>query len=329
MGWWLRKSVKMGPVRINFSKRGIGMSAGVKGLRVGTGPRGPYIAGGRGGVYFRQRLGGRRGAIHGSGQASQVPLVVTTSVTQQPLPPGYAPQMPPPGPPGQPAAYPPQMPPGQPAAYPPPPFQQPLQPVQPPPPRTYHAYGTAVLSAITGAQALGWLLMFADGGTQSAAQATAGTTSFGLAGNLGMLLFLASCVAVAVLDWHGFVSLRGRIQWWRMSGAQKFWLVCAYIFFFEVMLAIYLVGAWIDWRRAKALEPMQRRMQTAQLEAELGIAPETAGVCKSCGKPLQVGAQFCAYCRAPVEARPKVCPMCAATALPDAQWCPKCGAPLP
>lgn len=182
-----------------------------------------------------------------------------------------------------------------------------------------------MLSAISGVQALSWLLIFADSGTQSAAH----TTSFGLAGNLGMLLFLASGVVVAVLDWHGFVSLRGRIPWWRLSGAQKFWLICAYIFVFEVMLAIYLVGAWIDWRRARALEPMQRRMQTAQLEAELGIAPETDGVCKSCGKPLQVGAQFCAYCRAPVEARPKICPVCAATALPGAKWCPSCGAPLP
>lgn len=57
MGWYLRKSVRMGPVRWNLSKSGIGMSVGVRGLRVGTGPRGSYIAGGRGGLYFRQPLG--------------------------------------------------------------------------------------------------------------------------------------------------------------------------------------------------------------------------------------------------------------------------------
>lgn len=56
MGWYLRKSFRAGPVRWNLSKRGIGMSVGVRGLRVGTGPRGPYVAGGRGGVYFRQSL---------------------------------------------------------------------------------------------------------------------------------------------------------------------------------------------------------------------------------------------------------------------------------
>jgi uncharacterized protein DUF4236 len=56
MGWYLRKSFRAGPVRWNLSKSGIGMSVGVRGLRVGTGPRGPYIAGGRNGVYFRQSL---------------------------------------------------------------------------------------------------------------------------------------------------------------------------------------------------------------------------------------------------------------------------------
>lgn len=57
MGWYVRKSFRMGPVRWNLSKSGIGVSAGVRGLRVGTGPRGAYVAGGRGGLYFRQRLG--------------------------------------------------------------------------------------------------------------------------------------------------------------------------------------------------------------------------------------------------------------------------------
>lgn len=56
MGWYLRKSVKFGPLRVNFSKSGIGYSLGIKGARIGTGPRGPYIAGGRYGVYYRQSL---------------------------------------------------------------------------------------------------------------------------------------------------------------------------------------------------------------------------------------------------------------------------------
>jgi hypothetical protein len=51
MGWYLRKSLKLGPLRFNLSKSGTGTSIGVKGLRVGTGPNG------RGGLYFREKLG--------------------------------------------------------------------------------------------------------------------------------------------------------------------------------------------------------------------------------------------------------------------------------
>jgi hypothetical protein len=56
MGWYLRKSLKLGPLRFNLSKSGVGTSIGVKGLRVGTGPKGAYLHGGRGGLYFRERL---------------------------------------------------------------------------------------------------------------------------------------------------------------------------------------------------------------------------------------------------------------------------------
>jgi hypothetical protein len=58
MGWFLRKSVRVGPLRLNLSKRGIGASVGVKGARLGVDATGkPYAAGGRYGLYFRQRLG--------------------------------------------------------------------------------------------------------------------------------------------------------------------------------------------------------------------------------------------------------------------------------
>jgi len=44
----------MGPVRFNLSKSGVGISTGVRGLRVGISSNGkPYIAGGSGGLYFR------------------------------------------------------------------------------------------------------------------------------------------------------------------------------------------------------------------------------------------------------------------------------------
>ncbi|NEI82149.1 DUF4236 domain-containing protein [Rhizobium ruizarguesonis] len=57
MPFYIRKSVKAGPFRFNFSQGGIGVSVGAKGLRVGTGPRGHYIHAGRGGLYYRTSLG--------------------------------------------------------------------------------------------------------------------------------------------------------------------------------------------------------------------------------------------------------------------------------
>jgi len=57
MGWFLRKSFRLGPLRFNLSKSGVGVSAGVKGARIGMDARGRgYVAGGRAGLYFRQRL---------------------------------------------------------------------------------------------------------------------------------------------------------------------------------------------------------------------------------------------------------------------------------
>lgn len=57
MGFYLRKSFRAGPLRLNLSKSGLGVSAGVKGFRVGSGPRGGYVHAGRGGLYYRQSLG--------------------------------------------------------------------------------------------------------------------------------------------------------------------------------------------------------------------------------------------------------------------------------
>lgn len=57
MGLTFAKSVKFGAVRFNFSGGGIGMSVGIPGLRIGTGPRGAYIGGGIAGFRYRKSLG--------------------------------------------------------------------------------------------------------------------------------------------------------------------------------------------------------------------------------------------------------------------------------
>lgn len=58
--FYLRKSIKAGPFRMNLSKSGIGVSAGIPGLRIGTGPRGSYVRMGVGGVQYRSTLGNKR-----------------------------------------------------------------------------------------------------------------------------------------------------------------------------------------------------------------------------------------------------------------------------
>jgi hypothetical protein len=62
MAFYLRKSVKVGPLRFNLSKSGIGVSAGVRGLRFGAGPRGNYVHMGRHGVYYRATLPSGQGS---------------------------------------------------------------------------------------------------------------------------------------------------------------------------------------------------------------------------------------------------------------------------
>lgn len=56
MGIYTRKAISVGPFRFNLSKSGVGISVGVKGFRVGMGPRGNYVHMGRGGLYYGKSL---------------------------------------------------------------------------------------------------------------------------------------------------------------------------------------------------------------------------------------------------------------------------------
>lgn len=56
MGFYLRKSIRLGPLRLNLSKRGLGASVGVTGARIGIDATGHgYVHAGRRGVYYRAR----------------------------------------------------------------------------------------------------------------------------------------------------------------------------------------------------------------------------------------------------------------------------------
>ncbi len=78
MGFYIRKSLKVGPLRFNLSKGGIGVSAGITGLRLGTGPRGNYVHMGRGGLYFRKSLNTKK---------SNSPIITPEKTPGQLIPP--------------------------------------------------------------------------------------------------------------------------------------------------------------------------------------------------------------------------------------------------
>lgn len=57
MAFYIRKSLRMGPVRLNVSKSGLGVSAGVRGARVGVNAKGKsYVHAGRHGAYYRKQF---------------------------------------------------------------------------------------------------------------------------------------------------------------------------------------------------------------------------------------------------------------------------------
>lgn len=76
MGFYLRKSLKLGPIRLNLSKSGLGISGGVTGARIGINSRGQaYTHAGRFGIYHRQSLGGvrrRAGPVYRGGDRVEV-----------------------------------------------------------------------------------------------------------------------------------------------------------------------------------------------------------------------------------------------------------------
>ncbi len=75
MGFYVRKSVKAGPFRFNMSKSGLGVSVGVPGFRVGSGPRGNYVSVGSGAVRYRSSLS--PSAVRPAGPAPVQPLQVS------------------------------------------------------------------------------------------------------------------------------------------------------------------------------------------------------------------------------------------------------------
>jgi hypothetical protein len=73
MGFYLRKGINFGPLRLNLSRSGLGASFGVKGARIGIGPKGSYIHMGRGGLYYRQTLAPAPGPHYAPSPSEPIP----------------------------------------------------------------------------------------------------------------------------------------------------------------------------------------------------------------------------------------------------------------
>src|SRR5947209_4046868 len=77
MGYFFRRSAKIGPFRLNFSKSGIGASVGVMGARLTMTPHGTtYITVGRNGFYYRETISS---GARSSQPALAPPLVASAS----------------------------------------------------------------------------------------------------------------------------------------------------------------------------------------------------------------------------------------------------------
>jgi len=74
MGFYIRKAFSSGPIRLNLSKSGLGLSVGVPGFRVGAGPKGVYTHAGRYGLYYRKYMGkgGGRAAAPAGGKVERL-----------------------------------------------------------------------------------------------------------------------------------------------------------------------------------------------------------------------------------------------------------------
>ncbi len=81
MGWSFRRSVNMGPFRVNFSKSGVGYSVGGGGFRTGVRAGGRrYSSMSIPGTGIRYTTGGSRGSS-GSGSSGCLIFVIAGLVT--------------------------------------------------------------------------------------------------------------------------------------------------------------------------------------------------------------------------------------------------------
>jgi hypothetical protein len=93
VAFFVRKSFRAGPARLNLSKSGLGASVGVKGARLGVSSRGrAYVSGGHGGLYYRRHLTG--GTTTGSTPRRRSPRPGSALVIEEDTRATFAPKLP-------------------------------------------------------------------------------------------------------------------------------------------------------------------------------------------------------------------------------------------
>ncbi|KXK13016.1 MAG: hypothetical protein UZ14_CFX002001940 [Chloroflexi bacterium OLB14] len=82
MPFYLRKSINAGIFRFNLSKSGLGVSTGIRGFRIGSGPSGNYIHMGRNGLYYRSTWSGKGKNYPATNQSYYPPSLGELSYSQ-------------------------------------------------------------------------------------------------------------------------------------------------------------------------------------------------------------------------------------------------------
>jgi len=187
----------------------------------------------------------------------------------------------------------------------------------------HHLYSGKPLAILAIASAVSTLLISGVYVFQSSLVGASGSLAI-----MGFTVYLLVIATIMRFDWRGFLTMNGFLKWRSMTGKQRLIAGCLFVALNVVVLGIYLTQAYQTYCCYKKLEPLRRQRKLAELEADLGMIPQTEGNCHKCHQPLQLGAEFCVYCGERVMERPRICPECSTTTLPDARWCPACGAQL-
>ncbi|MBV9709497.1 MAG: hypothetical protein JO011_01135 [Ktedonobacteraceae bacterium] len=130
-------------------------------------------------------------------------------------------------------------------AYPPPPpipgqfYSPPSQPT----PNLSSPYQKRGLFTLIGAYIAFWLFVFL----------AAGYSPMGFAiflGNLGISLFWGLLASILVLDWRGFFTINGWIQWQNKSNTRRVLIGLLCLMVSSLLISVYLVRAFLIYRRS-------------------------------------------------------------------------------